>query len=231
MPLYYCNIAVEESHHLISCPAQSCAACRWPDGPRPSYRHLAWPDDGDALNAVGFAQAERGYQFALAEIATGSGNLTALLAVLGFQDESRPDGAAVGVYAVALQLEADPVMAELIIVAQYQGGTAIANENHIKIAVAVEVGIGTATADQRLKQIGTSCFGRHWLEALFRLAPEKLRRLLVILGRLQFADAGIEMAIAGQKIEPAIQIVIEEKGPELERHTARPGNAFGLGHI
>ena len=126
---------------------------------------LTWPMDSNALNAIGFAQSERGYQLALAEIPAGGGDLAALLAVLGFQDDPCADGAAIGTHAVALQLEANPVMTEVVVVAQHQGGTAVADENHIEIAVAVEIGVDAAAADERLKQIGTGRFFRHRLEA------------------------------------------------------------------
>src|SRR6185312_3233105 len=69
------------------------------------------------------------------------------------------------------------------------------------------------------------------LETLRVLAPEQLRRLLILLAALQFADAGIEVAVARQKIEPAIEIVIEEKRPEFEQPAAGPGDAFGIGHV
>ena len=57
--------------------------------------------------------------------------------------------------------------------------------------------------------------------------PEQLRRLGVLLARLDLRDLRFEVAVADEQVEPAVEVVVEEERAELQREAARPGQPDG----
>src|SRR5262249_48737626 len=138
--------------------------------------------------------------------------------------DARPDGAGVAPLAVALEHQANPVVARAAVVAKQPCWSAIACQHYIERAVAVDVGVGRAAADHRLEQGLASVSGLDLLEGALLVqasVPEKLRRLSVALPRLRLGDLRLEVAIGRQQVEAAVQVVVEEEGAELQRRAGR----------
>src|SRR5207249_10093790 len=105
---------------------------------------------------------------------------------------------------------AGPVVVVAAVVAQEAGTAAIGGDQDIELAVAIDVGVGGAAADERLEQVAARVLGgdRHEDEAMFQAAiPEKLRRLGVGLAELHLADILFEVAIGGEQVGTAAEIV------------------------
>ena len=68
---------------------------------------------------------------------------------------------------------------------------------HDRLAEAAEVGLGDGG------EAGPA--GR-------RAVPEELRRLAVVLARLDLVDLVLEVAVGLQQIEPAVQVIVEKSG-------------------
>ena len=61
--------------------------------------------------------------------------------------------------------------------------------------------------------------------------PEQLRRLGVLLARLDLGDLRLDVAVARQQVEPAVEVVVEEERAELQRRPARPGQPDRQGRV
>src|SRR5262245_7679007 len=114
---------------------------------------LAGPTDGYAVDFIGFSQAKRQGQLALAQVAAAASDLLPLRDAGGFQDHFGADGAAVGALAVAFEDEADPVMAGAALVAKQASGAAVFGQDDVEVAVAIDVRERAATADDRLEEV------------------------------------------------------------------------------
>src|ERR1043166_4385001 len=79
---------------------------------------LAGPADRDLVHLRLLAESESHRQFALAKVAAGAGHLAMLHQPAGLQGHTSADGAAVRFHPVALQNQADPVVACAAVVAQ-----------------------------------------------------------------------------------------------------------------
>src|SRR5438132_897405 len=129
--------------------------------------------------------------------------------------------------AVALQRQSDPVVAIAAFIAQQSSRAAIGRQYDVGKAVAVDIGKGAATSDLRVEQVGPCVAGLHFLEATLFIAgvPEKLGRLLV--GLAHGHDVRLQMAVAGEEIGTAVQVVVKEENTELEQRPARAFNSLG----
>ena len=118
---------------------------------------------------------------------------------------------------------------EVAVVAEDERRAAVGAEDHVEVAVAVEVGVGDSAADERLEQVlaggcvrsparsGRSrpVFQKSWAGWAY-LSPAR-----------DLGDLRLDVAVAGQQVEPAVEVVVEEERAELERRPARPGQAVG----
>src|SRR5690349_13636892 len=87
----------------------------------------------------------------------------------------------------------------------------------------VQVAVGGAAGDQGSLEIGPQR-SAHVLEGALATAaevPEDERRLLVVDARLDSLDLLFEVAVGGEDVLPAVQVVVEEEDPEGEGQEAR----------
>ena len=106
------------------------------------------------------------------------------------------------------------------IVAEEASRAVVDHDDDIQVAVAVDIGIGAAPADDRAEEVGSGGLGPDLdvkVAADFARVPEELDRLLVALARLDLGDVGLEMSVGRKQVKPAIQVVVKEEEPELQR--------------
>src|SRR5262249_40404619 len=89
-------------------------------------------------------------------------------------------------------------------------------QENVEIAVAVDIGVGRAASDDRLEQARAGLFGRDQGKA-GAIIPEELGGLPIFLACLDLADFLFQMAVGGQQIQPAVEVVIEEEQTELQQ--------------
>ena len=121
-------------------------------------------------------------------------------------------------------------MAGFLVVAQQERRAVVLGQHYVQIAVPVEIEVGTAPADDRLEQVRAARRGGHRLED-FTGVPEQLCGLFVGLVRLQLGDVRVDVAVGREDVEPAVEVVVEEEGAELERPLARPFEAGRAGLV
>src|SRR6267378_1601170 len=111
-------------------------------------------------------------------------------------------------------------MIQVLIVPEQKGRTANLSQDDIQITVAVDISIGGTAAHDWLEKILSSFPLRNWHKA--RAAgrarvPKELRGLGIGLALLNLADLLLQMAIRGEHVESAIQIVIEKENSKFQK--------------
>src|SRR5205823_6041887 len=107
---------------------------------------------------------------------------------------------------------AQPMMLEVLIVAEEQGSAAGLREHHIEVAIAIDVCKRGPATNERLEQIaaGVLLINSGETRPAFRArVPKKLRGLAIALALLQFHDFLVEVTVRREHVEPAIEIVVE----------------------
>ena len=108
-------------------------------------------------------------------------------------------------------------------------------EHNVGVPIPVHVGKRRAAADDRFKNVRATFLRWSGHEtaspATAARVPEQLRGLAVVLARLHFFDVRFDVPVGRQQIEPAVQIVVEEKYAERERLTAGRADASRDGFI
>src|SRR5829696_6874193 len=116
------------------------------------------------------------------------------------------------------------------IVPQEEWSAAGLGEDHIHVAIAVDISKGRTAANHRLEKV-SACFVLRHRDKRFASVnagvPEKLGGLRVLLARLHFPDLLFEVSVRGEEIEPAVEIVVEEENPELQKESAGGADPFG----
>src|ERR1017187_3228893 len=159
------------------------------------------------------AQAERQRQFALRAVTRSAADHVPLLA-------GRALDAHHGTYAVAVrpdpaQPHAQPVVAIAAVVAEKIGGAVVGGDQNVQVAVLVEIRVGGAARDQRPDEIGAH-LGAHVVELVIAQIAKQQRRLAVTYARLHAPDLVFDVAVGGEDIRMAVQVVIEEEDPETQ---------------
>src|SRR5436853_2635038 len=112
------------------------------------------------------------------------------------------------------------MMPKLLIVAQQQGWPVDLRQHHIEIAVAVDVRIRRTATDDGLQQIFPALRARNRdkARAFLRIAvPKELRGLAISLAALKFGNLLLDVTVAREHVEPAIEIVIKKEQTELQQ--------------
>ena len=139
---------------------------------------------------------------------------------VGFDRHLRAD--AIAIRARAHGLHPQHVVLISIVVAQ-QPCRAIVGRNHqIQIAVVVEISVGRAAAHDRPLQRGTE-FRGHFFKLVLAQIAEKMRRLRILHVGLHHADVVGNVAVDGENIQQAIEIIVKEESAEGERAYRYPG--------
>src|SRR5512140_1706632 len=115
------------------------------------------------------------------------------------------------------------MMAKLLVVTEQERRPARLRQDHIQIAVAVDIGIGRASADNGLKKVAAAFVrsdGEKPKATRIPAIPKKLSGLAVLLAGFDLANLGFKMAIGSEHVQPAVQIIIEEKEAELQEFLA-----------
>src|SRR5215470_18979439 len=108
------------------------------------------------------------------------------------------------------QLEPEPMVSEALIVAQQQRRAAYLRHHNIQVSVPIDISEGRPATHDRFQQIRAALRRGHGLEtdALFVTAiPEQLRRLTILLQRIQTVYFRLEVPIGGENVQPAIQVI------------------------
>src|SRR5262245_58242671 len=125
-------------------------------------------------------------------------------------------------------------MPELLIISHQQRWYSDLCENHIQITIVIDVCKGRAATHHWLEQIRASLFRWHGNESACVArsgVPKELRGLFVLLTFLDLINFIFEMAVGGEHVEAAIQVVIKEEHAEFERQAADRADAFSDGFI
>src|SRR5882724_13179733 len=148
-----------------------------------------WPRNFDFVGPADLAQADGDGQLGLGEITARGHHLAAQR--LAASADFDPCANRVTIALATDQLESNPMMPQLLLVAQQQWRSAYLRQHDVQIPIAVNVAVGRASPDYRLEQILTTPGRRHRAEAAAApLAgiPEQLRGLAVLLAVLDFAN-------------------------------------------
>ena len=184
------------------------------------------PKDFQRINVGGVAEADRHRQLALGKIAARRHHL----AREGLRSDSHfdPGADSVAIAPGANQFEAQPMMSELLFVAQQQRRAVDLRHHHIQIAVAIDIRKRQAPPDDRLEDVAAAFFGRDGQEghSFSAAIPEELGRLAILLIGLEFVDVLIKVPIGRHHVQASAQIVIEEKQAELQERAARRADPF-----
>lgn len=100
------------------------------------------------VDGVIFAETDGDGEFGLGEVASRWGDVSPENSVVG--SEAYPGSDRVAVAATADQFDANPMMAEGLVIFEEQGRTVNLGEDEIEIAVVVDIGEGGAASDDRL---------------------------------------------------------------------------------
>src|SRR5450755_1897379 len=168
------------------------------------------PHDGQThrLARLGFAQPEGERQFALRQLArTGFHHAKKPLAFVGFYCHVCAD--AVTVRARAHSFHSEHVVLVAVVIAQQSSRPIVGGDEQIEVAVIVEVAVCRAAADDGPWQ-RRSELGRDFLKLFLAQIAEQMRRLSILEGGLHHADVIGNVAVDGEKIEQAVQIVVKE---------------------
>ena len=110
------------------------------------------------------------------------------------------------------------MMAQLLVVSEQQRRAVDLREHNVEVAVAVDVGESGAAADHRLEDVVAAVFRGDSREARIFVdsarVPEQLRGLAIALALRDLFDLLFDVTVGRQQIEPAIQVVVEEKHAE-----------------
>ena len=120
------------------------------------------------------------------------------------------------------------------VVAEKAGRTVIDGQNNVEVSVTVDIRIGSTSADDRLEQVISRIFRSDELEEVLPWLtgiPEKLHRLCVGFASLHLGDIGLQMAVGREQIKSAIQIIVKEKEPELQRWLSRRTQSKKIGEV
>ena len=105
------------------------------------------------------------------------------------------------------------MMSRCLIIAQQEGWSAILGDHHVEITIAVYISIAGAAPHQGCPKITVAPNGldQKTGPAIVATVPEQLRGLAVMLAALYLVDFSLQVAIGLQKIQAAVEIVVEEK--------------------
>ena len=127
------------------------------------------------------------------------------------------------------------MMTQLLVVAEQPRRAVDLGQHDIEVTIAVQIGEGRAAADNGFEKVPAAFFRGDRHEASLRIdsasVPEELGGLAILLAGLGFFDVLVEMAVGGQQIEPAVQIVVEKKDAKGERLTAGRADALREGFV
>jgi hypothetical protein len=199
------------------------------------WRHLpltAWPDDFEVTHPAGTAETDRYREFRLGKITARRHHLAPEGLSTDAKSDPRADGVAIGLG--AYEFQAKPVRAGLAIVAQEQGRTVRLGDGHVEIAVTIDVRESGTPPNDGFEQVSAGVLRGHngkGCPAAGAVVPEQLGRLGIPLALLDFRNLLIEMPVDTQQVEAAIQIIVEEKDPELQEQPACGADAFGNGFV
>lgn len=148
--------------------------------------------------------------------------------------DSDPGADAVAIRGGSDEAEADPMVAEGLVVAEEDGRAIDLREDDIEVAIAIDVSVGGPAPGDGAEEIRANLGfggGEELVLAAAALIPEKLGGLAVVLMGLVFLNIGIEMSVGGKDIEPSVEIAIEEKEAKLEQVAACGADAGGGGFV
>ena len=78
------------------------------------------------------------------------------------------------------------------------------------------MGLNKSAPGDGFEEIHAGLVRRNYGEA-GAVIPKQLRRLTILLARLNLGDLLFEMAVRCEQIEPPVEIVVEEEQAELEQ--------------
>src|SRR4051794_33038606 len=110
------------------------------------------------------------------------------------------------------------------VVAEEARRPAVSHKEDVEIAVAVDIGMGCSATNDRAEEIGTGGLradSNKTVAARTAGIPEELGGLSIGFTGLNSLDIAFEMAIRGKKIEPPIEIVVEEEEAKLHGRLGR----------
>src|ERR1043165_3840553 len=145
-----------------------------------------------------------------------------------------PGADSIAVAFCADQFQSQPMVAEALIVAQKQRWTADLSQHDVQVAIPINVRKRGATAYDRLEKIRAAFGLGHGFKthALFVAAiPEQLSGLTILLERIDAVYFRFQMAIGGENVQPAIEVVIEKEQAELQQFLAPGPDALLDGFI
>jgi hypothetical protein len=154
------------------------------------------PDDLDGADRFTPPQPDGHGQFRLRKVPARGHYLARDYFVACLKFDPGADGVAVARFPD--QLEADPMMVEMLVVSQQQWRASDLGEDNVQVAVAVDVGKRCAAPDDWLEEIAAALVSGHRLEAsglVWPGVPEELSRLGVLLALLDLVDLLLEMAV------------------------------------
>ena len=138
------------------------------------------------------------------------------------------DGVAVGFRTDGL--DAQHVVGVGVVVAKKACGAVRGGEEEVEVAVAIEVEVGCAAADDGLAEGGAELVGDVF-ELATAAVTKQQRGLGVLDGRLDDRDVVGDVAVDGEDIGEAVEIVVEEEGAEGERGGGGGPDAGGCGAV
>ncbi|MFM1942444.1 MAG: hypothetical protein RI897_1426 [Verrucomicrobiota bacterium] len=126
-------------------------------------------------------------------------------------------------------------MVEVLVVAEEEGRAVDLGEDDVEVAVEVEVSVGGAASDDRGEEVCSGFGAGDGEEAGVGGGavgvPEELGGLGVVLVGGDLFDIGFDVAVGGEEVEPAIEVVVEEEDAEREGHLAGGADALGEGFV
>ena len=141
------------------------------------------PDHRDLVGAVALAEAKSHGQFRLRQVTARGHHLAPQCPAIDAQPDPRANGVAIGLRPD--ELEAQPMMAQLLVVSKQERRAVDLRQNDVEVAVAVDVGECRAAADNGFENVRAAVPWRDGQETVLPVdsarVPEQLRGLTIAL--------------------------------------------------
>ena len=118
--------------------------------------------------------------------------------------------------------EADPAVPLPAVVPEKARGAAVLAENQVGVAVAVDVAECRSAGHHRTREIGRG--GGHLVESAVSPVPEEMGRLPVGDPLLDVGDVVLDVSVGDEDVLAAVEVVVEEEGPERQGEQAVPAD-------